>query len=214
MSQAAQQVFRSREKHHRHPQKAQENNQIPAYIDQFNFREEVKLPQGQNREDWIAKHTDSIFRSIDALFQGITTFCTAQSCPTMTAGKGYKYIWHEQNHNRDQNNTLEVSAPDYIALLISYIQSNLSNRDFFPLSSSGNYPVNFDDIVKQIMNKAFRFYAHVYYHHMKQLKSANLDLSFNSSFRHFVFFVYEFNLIDKDQVEPLRDTIQTILQSK
>lgn len=58
------------------------------------LHEAVKLPPGEDLNEWIAVNTVDFFNQINMLYGTLTEFCTAESCPVMSAGPKYEYVLH------------------------------------------------------------------------------------------------------------------------
>ena len=71
----------------------------------------VELPQGENLNEWLAVKTIEFFKEISLLFGCLTEFCTKFTCPTMTAGSRYEYLWAD---NTSVKKPMKVSAAEYI----------------------------------------------------------------------------------------------------
>ena len=83
----------------------------------------VELPQGENLNEWLAVKTIEFFKEISLLFGCLTEFCTKKSCPTMTAGNRYEYLWAD---NSSVKKPMKVSAAEYIGRVVDYTQCKLS----------------------------------------------------------------------------------------
>jgi MOB kinase activator 1 len=127
----------------------------------------------------------------------------------MTAGSDYKYLWSD---GKKYVKPTEVSAPDYIGLLMDWVDDQLGGEAIFPSAIGVPFPPDFDMIVKNIMKRLFRIYAHCYWHHLPCLSELDTLKHLNTSFKQFVFFTKEFNLIEEEQLAPLRDIIDEILK--
>jgi MOB kinase activator 1 len=103
------------------------------------------------------------------------------------------------------------------------------------LISGAPFPPNFKEkYVKVIFRRLFRVYAHIYHSHLKeseyflkQQASTSLILThivsnqtvvqlgeeahLNTSFKHFIMFVQEFELIEKKELAPLQELIDVLL---
>jgi MOB kinase activator 1 len=51
------------------------------------------LPQGEDRNEWLAVNTVDFFNQINLLYGSITEFCTDATCPIMSAGPTFEYQW-------------------------------------------------------------------------------------------------------------------------
>jgi MOB kinase activator 1 len=57
-----------------------------------------------------------------------------------------------------------------------------------------------------------RVYAHIYHQHMDKIAQLNAVEHFNTSFKHFVLFISEFDLIgDCRQLTPVQELIDRLL---
>ena len=72
------------------------------------------------------------------------------------------------------------------------------------------FPKNFLVIAKTILKRLFRVYAHIYHQHFREVVSLGEEAHLNTSFKHFIFFVQEFNLIDKRELQPLAELIEKL----
>jgi MOB kinase activator 1 len=173
------------------------------------LRDTVILPEHEDLNEWLAKNVTDIYHHLSLLYKTITEFCTAENCPLMTAGPGFKYLWAEG----DGAKPVEVSAPEYIHLLLQWVDRQLEDDAIFPARIGAPFPDDFQIIVRNIMRRLFRIYAHCYYHHLETFRMLGTQAHLNTSFRHFVFFTNQFDLIEKDQLDPLRDMVDDILRS-
>ena len=90
----------------------------------------------------------------------------------------------------------------------------LNNTAFDLLCMSGvPFPRNFLSVAKTILKRLFRVYAHVYHQHRDDVRRLDEEAHLNTSFKHFIFFIEEFSLIDKKELTPLQDLID-ILNAK
>jgi MOB kinase activator 1 len=75
------------------------------------------------------------------------------------------------------------------------------------------FPKNFKDIVKQIFKRLFRVYAHIYYSHFHKIVSLGEEAHLNTCFKHFYYFICEFNLVDKKEMQPLQELIDNLTKN-
>jgi MOB kinase activator 1 len=57
--------------------------------------------------EWLAVNTIEFFNEINVINGILSEFCTSESCPTMSAGAKYEYLWTE---GQDVKSPLNVSA--------------------------------------------------------------------------------------------------------
>ena len=73
-----------------------------------------------------------------------------------------------------------------------------------------SFPDNFKQSAMTILKRLFRVYAHIYHAHFEQVKQLEEDAHLNTSFKHFIFFVTEFNLVENRELAPLRELIDRL----
>ncbi|OIV98362.1 hypothetical protein TanjilG_16689 [Lupinus angustifolius] len=188
---------------------AQLKNHIDATLGSGNLREAVKLPPGEDINEWLAVNTVDFFNQVNILFGTLTEFCTAGNCPTMTAGPRYEYRWAD---GVTIKKPIEVAAPKYVEYLMDWIESYLDDETIFPQKLGAPFPATFRDVVKTIFKRLFRVYAHIYHSHFQKIVSLKEEAHLNTCFKHFVLFTWEFRLIDNAELTPLQDLVESIIQ--
>ncbi|KAL2945119.1 MOB kinase activator-like 1A [Bienertia sinuspersici] len=190
---------------------AQLQKHIDATLGSGNLREAVKLPPGEDFNEWLAvnNYLWTFFNQVNILYGTLTEFCTSTTCPTMTAGTKYEYRWAD---GVTIKKPIEVSAPKYVEYLMDWIEAQLDDESLFPQKLGSPFPSNFQDVVKTIFKRLFRVYAHIYHSHFQKIVSLKEEAHLNTCFKHFVLFTWEFRLIDKGELAPLQDLVESILQ--
>ena len=59
---------------------------IDATLGQGKVREAVRLPPGEDLNEWLAVNTVDFYNAISVLYSTLDECCTAPSCPVMSAG--------------------------------------------------------------------------------------------------------------------------------
>ncbi|CAO2641391.1 MOB kinase activator 3A [Lemmus lemmus] len=67
------------------------------------------------------------------------------------------------------------------------------------------FPKNFLQAVRKILSRLFRVFVHVYIHHFDRIAHMGSEAHVNTCYKHFYYFVTEFNLIDPKELEPLKE---------
>jgi len=68
-----------------------------------------------------------------------------------------------------------------------------------------------DTITKTILKRLFRVYAHIYIEHFSQVMQLQEEAHLNTSFKHFIYFIQEFDLVEKKELAPLQDLIDKLI---
>ncbi|KAG5573652.1 hypothetical protein H5410_063418 [Solanum commersonii] len=247
---------------------AQLRQHIDSTLGSGNLREAVRLPPGEDINEWLAVNSTSPLSlfplvyayimmgihwhvnitsisaadmigmrlpdSVNLLYGTLTEFCTPENCPTMTAGPKYEYRWADGVQIKKP---IEVSAPKYVEYLMDWIETQLDDESLFPQRLGAPFPPNFKDVVKTIFKRLFRVYAHIYHSHFQKIVSLKEEAHLNTCFKHFILFTHtwslhmstvyrlnlgvaergngrchkEFGLIDKKELAPLQDLIDSII---
>jgi MOB kinase activator 1 len=172
------------------------------------MRSAVQLPKGEDLKEWIAVNTVDFFNEINLLYGTISESCTKEKCPIMSAGASVTYLWRD---GVKVKKPLEVSAPEYVELLMQWAESQLNNEDIFPVTFGSEYPKNFLPIVKQLYKRFFRVYAHIYHSHFSRIVKVGAEAHLNTCFKHFIYFVLEFDMIPSNELKPLDDLINKMM---
>lgn len=91
-----------------------------------------------------------------------------------------------------------------------YLEKKNLLRNFCFLYSGVPFPKNFLSIAKTILKRLFRVYAHIYHQHFKEVVQLSEEAHLNTSFKHFIYFVQEFNLIERRELAPLQELIDKL----
>jgi MOB kinase activator 1 len=172
-----------------------------------NMREAVQLPEGEDINEWFAVNVVDFYNELSMLYATVSEVCTPQTCPKMQAGPNYQYLWSD---GQKYKKPVEMAAPVYIGTLFDWVGDQLNNEALFPSTIGVPFPKNFEAVVKGIMRRLFRVYAHCYCDHLAHLTEIDILRHFNTAFKHFIFFTKEFNLIAQDQLEPLQVIIDQL----
>ncbi|ETO15135.1 Component of the mitotic exit network [Reticulomyxa filosa] len=202
-----------------------------------NMAEAVKLPKGEDSLEWLAVNVVDFFNEISLLYGIITEFCTDESCPLMSAGPKYEYLWMDGVKFKKP---IKVSAPKYIDYLMSWVETQINDPQIFPIEEEKTkkgaqenvyvpeldyklfyptrkkkgvkFPKDFKSVCKTILKRLFRVYGHIYHSHIQKIAQLDCEAHLNTCFKHFIYFVKEFKLVDDRELAPLKDTIQAMLE--
>jgi len=167
------------------------------------LKQAVKLPAGEDVNEWIAVNTVHFYNAANMIYGTCSEFCTDKECPAMSAGKN-EYLWKD---NVNYKKPTRVTAPTYIDLLLNWVSDQISDPALFPIDEDAKFPRNFMVQVKQIYKRVFRLYAHIYWQHFQKMKAIGATAHLNTCFKHFIYFVLEFDLIRKQDLAPMEKFI-------
>ncbi|ATY64042.1 Mob1 phocein family [Cordyceps militaris] len=183
------------------------------------LRKVVKLPEGEDENEWLAVNSKKMSRSvvvdfynqINLLYGAITEFCSPQSCPEMKATDEFEYLWQD---NDNYKKPTKMAAPAYIEQLMTWVQANIDNEQVLPSKIGVPFPKSFPALVRQIFKRMYRVYAHIYCHHYPVIRELGLEPHLNTSFKQYVLFIDEHSLASgRDYWGPLGDLVDSMLKS-
>ncbi|KAH9466230.1 hypothetical protein Pst134EB_001289 [Puccinia striiformis f. sp. tritici] len=123
----------------------------------------------------------------------------------------YEYHWHD---GKEFKKATKVSAPEYVEYLMNWVQGFLDDEKIFPSKIGQEFPKTFKSTIQSIVRRLFRVYAHLYNHHFAQICALGIEAHLNTSYRHFYFFIDEFELIKKDELIPLAELNTSIVNAE
>ena len=59
-----------------------------------------------------------------------------------------------------------------------------------------------------IIKRLFRVYAHIYHSHFTHIMFLGLEFHLNTCFKHFVFFIDKYQLVEENDLSPLAELIR------
>lgn len=172
--------------------------------------EQVKLPPGAKVEEWLAVTTIDFFNELNLLVGAIQDLCTEEKCPTMCAGP-FVWMWADGDKIREP---VKMSAPRYFEHLLTWVDAQLADESFLPVQPGVPFPARFLKGMRVIYKRLFRIYAHVFHSHFKEMMEDEADAHLNHSFKHFVYFVKEFELMEIEELEPMKDLVALCMDQK
>lgn len=106
------------------------------------------------------------FNRINLIYGTISEWCTETSCPTMSGGPKFEYLWADRQKYKKPT---PLPAPQYISLLMDWIEAQINNENLFPVSTDIPFPKNFPPMCQKILTRLFRVFVHVYIHHFDRI---------------------------------------------
>ena len=143
---------------------------------------------------------------------------------------GFEYRWAD---NRSRS-PITCSGPQYIQYVLDWIDGEINNEALFPTSQCTTsfsvklivsisplmmrlfsilavpFPSNFVPSVKVIFTRIFRVFAIIYSNHYSRIDQQGAASHLNTSFKHFLLFSWEFQLVKDAELEALHDVVEEI----
>lgn len=78
------------------------------------------------------------FNRINLIYGTVCDYCTDTSCPTMSGGPKFEYLWADKEKYKKPT---QLPAPKYISLLMDWIEAQINNETIFPVSTGTNITI-------------------------------------------------------------------------
>jgi len=88
--------------------------------------------------------------------------------------------------------------------VMSWVEDQVNNEEIFPVQEAIPFPANFESYIKDIFKRMFRIFAIVYHGHFKAIEELEAAAHLNTCFKHFIFFCFEFDLLDEKEMKALK----------
>ena len=72
------------------------------------------------------------FNRINLIYGTVCEYCDSTSCPTMSGGSRFEYLWADGDKYKKPT---ALPAPQYISLLMDWIEAQINNDAVFPVST-------------------------------------------------------------------------------
>lgn len=93
---------------------------------------------------------------------------------------------------------------------MDWIESQINDETIFPVTTEVSFPKNFQSVSKKILTRLYRVFVHVYVHHFDRLMSIGAEPHVNTCYKHFYYFVTEFQILNEKELEPLKEMTRRI----
>ena len=140
----------------------------------INMKDLVKLPDDEDINDFLATHVVDFYNRAKLVYSTIvdntqqyqSRSCSEESCPTMSGGPKYEYLWQDEVRYKKP---VSLTAPEYICTLIEWIDDILQDEKIFP-------PVDFRKICSKIFRRLYRIFVHIYIEHFDRYNLLPISL--------------------------------------
>lgn len=169
------------------------------------MKQAVILPENESREEWMAANIVDFFNALSLIY-GIVSDKSAPMGVGEGFPPGYEYLWAPLNSKRPQ----KCSGPEYIEHILDWIDTMVNDESEFPILPSQPFKKDFEKTAKSMFKRMFRCYAILYTNYFEQAVSLRADAHLNTTFKHFCYFIFEFDLVEQRELEALEDSVNKL----
>ncbi|KAL6079611.1 hypothetical protein QOT17_000722 [Balamuthia mandrillaris] len=164
-----------------------------------------KVPRGIDKIEWWIQNLEICYRNTKKLYEDLSELCTAKTCPYMSAGPRYEYLWSDDFRFP---RPVRVSAPLYAQYLFEWCDLMFLDYTFGP-------PEGTEGVIMTVFRRLFRLLAHMYYAHWKNgILDQDNEKEFDRCAKRLLLFIHEFEIMTAADMEPLRPLIAALFCEK
>lgn len=169
-----------------------------------NLLDAVVLPKGEDQNEWLAMNTVDFFNELTVFFEICEEEGKRGDAPPKATGEGfppgYEYRWKD---GVGIKTPIKCSGPEYVDYVLTWVEGQMNNEKIFPTTESTPFPAQFVKFIRVIFKRMFRIFAIIYHDHFPAIETADAVAHINTCFRHFMFLVYEFKLVEPTELKAL-----------
>lgn len=172
-----------------------------------NLRAAVGLPDKEDLTEWLAANTVDFFNELSLLY----SLCLEDAGKFSKPGQGFPPLFEYRWADSSNSKPIQVSSPEYVDYVMTWVQDQVDNEEIFPVSESDPFPEDFiEGYLKDMFKRMFRVFAIIYHCHFKAIEEQEAAAHLNTCFKHFVFFVMEFNLVPEKEFKALGTLVERL----
>mmetsp|Transcript_16384 Transcript_16384/g.24026 ORF Transcript_16384/g.24026 Transcript_16384/m.24026 type:complete len:236 (-) Transcript_16384:230-937(-) len=165
-----------------------------------NMLDAVTIPPGEDESEWLAMNTVDFFNELSVLFGVVEEDTKRITRPGDGFPDGFEYRWAD---GVGIKTPIKCTSTDYIDYVMTWVEGQMNNEAIFPTSESTPFPKKFRKYVEVIFKRLFRVFAILYCTHLTAITKSKAIAHLNTCFRHFMYFVFMFHLVEPRELKAL-----------
>jgi len=166
-------------------------------------KEEMLLPPKHSTLiDWLILNTRDFYSLFQNFFLAeIRKDCTEKTCPRMSAGPTYEYLWAE---GACRKNPTHLPAFVYIQRVCLWAEHAIRMlQNSLPTDKRAAYKKTYG-VCSRVWGRTIRILMHIYRHHWDFVVQKGLDDFLDQNTKHFVMFALKYKLITRiELINPI-----------
>mmetsp|Transcript_22018 Transcript_22018/g.67589 ORF Transcript_22018/g.67589 Transcript_22018/m.67589 type:complete len:178 (+) Transcript_22018:265-798(+) len=171
------------------------------------MRGAVGLPQGEDENEWLAVNVVDFFNEVSLLYGIVAEEPMDESVPNGGFPEGFTYMWGE-----GLRAPIECTADEYVNHVMTWVEEQINDESVFPSDADAAFPRSFKETVKTVFKRLFRAFAIIYASRFQQMEALGAVAHLNTSFKHFIFFCLEFDLVGQRELQALSPIVQPLVK--
>ncbi|CAM9276902.1 unnamed protein product [Ectocarpus sp. 6 AP-2014] len=179
-----------------------------------NMRLAVQLPPSEELNEWLAVNTVDFFNEVSLLYGIVADGAAQYDRPGEGFPPGFEYLWVPEGAKGKGRKPApqKCSAPQYVDHVMTWVEDQINKEDIFPTTPDATYPKDFKKTAMTIFKRLFRVFAIIYCSHFDNIEQLGAAAHLNTSFKHFIFFALEFDLLARKEMDPLEALVTPLVE--
>lgn len=194
-------------KAHKNSRRENLHNLTMRTLGSGNMRSTVSLPPGEDLNEWIAVNIVDFFNEVSLIWGIVLETDLPKYQPGEGFPVGFEYLWAD---GVTVKKPIRCSSTDYVDYVMTWIEDKINDETIFPTNEDMPFPKNFPAVTKQILTRMFRIYAITYTQHFSRVEQLGAAAHLNTSFKHLIFFIWEFDLVDQKEFPAMSDIVKAL----
>lgn len=175
-----------------------------------NLRQAVCLPPSEDENEWVAANIVDFFNEISLLFGLCHEDSQRFTKPGEGFPSGFEYRWADGVRIVKP---IRCSSTQYVDFVMSWVESQLNDEKVFPVQETHGFPKDFKARYgRNIFRRLFRIFAIIFWSHFQALEKIDAATHLNTVFKHFMYFSFQFNLLDEKEIKPLAKPVARLFK--
>jgi len=183
-------------------------------LGEANMYEFVQVPESEDVNEWIAVNTTDLLEELHLLFEFAQGSEHYKILDDKIKGfpKGYVYRLAQGGK---KSKPVVVTAKEYVDQSFAWMEAKVDNPSIFPDEDDHQFLPDFiEEHIKPMYVRMVRLFAILYASLKIALKMGDAEKNLRTSFKHFVYFSLQFDLLPEEkELEPLKAEIAPLLNS-
>jgi MOB kinase activator 1 len=172
-----------------------------ATLGSGDLRLAVQVPKGEDRNEWLCANTLDFFDHVSLIYGVVSEQAEEKyTKPAQGFPAGFEYLWAD---GVKVTTPIKCSSPQYVEYVMEWAAEKMSDPALFPSVEGAPFPPTFEAELKIIYKRLFRIYAIIYSVHMDLVQEMEAEAHLNTCFKHFMYFILEFQLVNASEMEPI-----------
>ena len=167
----------------------------------------MDLPS-EDMNDWMVMNTVECYNALSISYGLVAEDAAKMSTEPGTGfPPGFEYRWKD---GVGIKTPIKCTGHEYVQYVFAWTVD--SAFEVFPTLDDQPFPEKLMPHIRNIMKRLFRIYAILYHQFWNSFKRLGADIYLETSFKQFMFFTFEFKLVEPNELKALGTTTKSLYE--